>query len=144
MQSVAKDVHNKGPLSERNADLQFYIFALAVLIQPEFLPKTKAGQVGLAHLDISGFAETPFYKGLRMADHILTFLALDEEGMLPALQGIRYEIMQAIGDQKVLFSIHYFSLLIGLLATGALRQSRAHRWRRYRNFRETGPNGSTV
>ena len=105
------------------------MFELAVLIQPELLTKTKAGQLDLAHLDISGFTETPFYKGLRMADHILTFLAFDKEGMLPALQGIRYEIMQAIGDQKVLFSTHYFSLIVGLLATGALRQSRAHRWR---------------
>ena len=109
--------------------MSFIPCALAVLIQPVFLPKIKAGQVGLAHLDFSGFTEIPFYKGLRMADHILAFLALDEEGMLPALQGICYEIMQAIGDQKVLFSTHYFSLLIGLLATGTLRESRAHRWR---------------
>jgi hypothetical protein len=64
-----------------------------------------------------------------MADHILTLLAFDKEGMLPTLQGVRYKVMQAIGDQKVLFSTHYISLIVGLLATGALRQSCAHRWR---------------
>ena len=62
-----------------------------------------------------------------MADHMLAFLAFDAEEMLAALQAVRYEIMQAIGDQKVLFSTHCFSLFVGLLATGALRQSRAHR-----------------
>ena len=105
------------------------MFELAVLIQPELLTKTKTGQSDLSHLDISRFTETPFYKGLRMADHIQTFVALDEEGMLPALQGIRDETMQAIGDQKVLFSTHYFSLIIGFVETGALRQRWAHCWR---------------
>jgi hypothetical protein len=105
------------------------MFELAFLIQPELLTKTKANQLGLAHLDIGGFTKTPFYKGLRMADHIQTFLAFDKEGILPVLRGIRYEIVQAIGDQKFLFSTHYFSLIVGLLATVALRQSRGHRWR---------------
>jgi len=69
------------------------MFELPVLMQPEFPTKTKAGQLDLAHLDFGGFTETSFYKSLRVVDHILTFLAFDKEGMLPAFQGIRNEIM---------------------------------------------------
>lgn len=62
-----------------------------------------------------------------MGDHIQPFLAFDEEDMLPTFQGIGDEIVQAIGDQKVLFSNHSSLLMLGMLATGALGQSRAHR-----------------
>ena len=96
---------------------------------PSTLVATNVGQLDLAHLDTSGFSEASFDKGLRMADHFLTFLAFNEEGTLPALQRIRNESMQAIGDQKVLFSTHHLSLIVGLLTTGVPRQSRAHRWR---------------
>jgi len=59
----------------------------------EAVTRTNAEQAVLRHLDIGSFAEPPFDKGLRMADHILTFLACDEEGMFPVLSGICDEIM---------------------------------------------------
>ena len=73
------------------------------------LIRTRAEKVDLRHLDVCGVAEASFDKSFRMANHVLTFLALDEEGMLAAFLGMGDEVMEAIGDQKVLFFIHVAS-----------------------------------
>ncbi len=81
----------------------------------------------LRHPDTGGFSESSLDKGFSMGDHIQPFFAFDEEDMLPTFQGIGDEIVQAIDDQKVLFSNHCSLLMFDMLATGALWQSRAHR-----------------
>jgi hypothetical protein len=54
---------------------------------------SNADELVLCDLDVRSFAETSDDESLRMADHVLTFLAFNEEGVLPMFAGIVDEVM---------------------------------------------------